>query len=166
MNSCGAGLQTCGGLQPAKIRAELEAPRRRGRLPRWGPHLRSAAFLLLATPLLAHHSTALYDMTSPFRISGVVTKFVWANPHSYIDLNVNGDDWRLEIEAVNLLRRYGWTKDSLKAGDKISCTGARAKDPAVFAQKCFTVQFPDGRTLMATPIGEPPEPSAPRRSDR
>lgn len=105
-------------------------------------------------------------MTRPFTISGVVAKFFWANPHSYIDLDVNGEQWRLEVEAVNLLRRYGWTKDTLKAGDKISCTGARAKDPAVFAQKCFTVEFPDGRKMMATPIGEPPEPSAPRHSDR
>jgi hypothetical protein len=120
----------------------------------------------LALPLMAHHSTAAFDMTQPSTVSGVVTKFMWANPHSYIDLDVNGDHWRLEIEAVNLLRRYSWTKDSLKAGDKISCTGARAKDPAVFAQKCFTVEFPDGRKLMATPAGEPPEPSAPRRSDR
>jgi hypothetical protein len=127
---------------------------------------RGAIFLAWVLPLLAHHSTAPFDMTRPSTISGVVTKFLWANPHSYIDLDVNGDHWRLEIEAVNLLRRYGWTKDSLKAGDKISCTGARAKDPAVFAQKCFTVEFPDGRKLTATPIGEPPEPSAPRRSDR
>ena len=119
-----------------------------------------------AMPLLAHHSTAAYDMTRPSTVSGVVTKFLWANPHSYIDLDVNGDHWRLEIEAVNLLRRYGWTKDSLKAGDKISCIGASAKDPGVFAQKCFTVEFPDGRKLMATPAGEPPVPSAPRRSDR
>src|SRR5512135_2812533 len=115
-----------------------------------------AVVLLLATPLLAHHSTAAFDMTRDFTVSGVVTKFLWANPHSYIDLDVNGDHWRLEIEAVNLLRRYGWTKDSLKAGDKISCTGARAKDPAVFAQKCFIVEFPDGRKLTATPSGEPP----------
>ena len=127
---------------------------------------RGAIFLAWVLPLLAHHSTAPFDMTRPSTISGVVTKFLWANPHSYIDLDVNGDHWRLEIEAVNLLRRYGWTKDSLKAGDKISCTGARAKDPAVFAQKCFTVEFQDGRKLIATPVGEPPEPSAPRRSDR
>jgi len=105
-------------------------------------------------------------MTRPSAVSGVVTKFVWANPHSYIEVDVDGEHWRLEIEAVNLLPRYGWTKDSLKAGDKISCMGARAKDPAVFAQKCFSVEFPDGRKLTATPIGEPPEPSAPRRSDR
>ena len=123
-------------------------------------------FFLFAGSLIAHHSTAPFDMTRPSTVSGVVTKFVWANPHSYIELDANGDHWRLEIEAVILLRRYGWTKDSLKAGDKISCMGARAKDPAVFAQKCFTVEFSDGRKLVATPIGEPPEPSAPRRSDR
>ena len=123
-------------------------------------------FFLFAGSLIAHHSTAPFDMTRPSTVSGVVTKFVWANPHSYIELDANGDHWRLEIEAVILLRRYGWTKDSLKAGDKISCMGARAKDPAVFAQKCFTVEFSDGRKLVATPIGEPPEPSAPHRSDR
>jgi hypothetical protein len=131
---------------------------------------RGAIYLAWVMPLLAHHSTAPFDMTRPSTVACTVTKFFWANPHSYIELDSPTDNgvehWRLEIEAVNLLRRYGWTKDSLKAGDKISCMGARAKDPAVFAQKCFTVEFPDGRKLMATPIGEPPEPSAPRRSDR
>ncbi|MBZ5673120.1 MAG: hypothetical protein LAP61_02645 [Acidobacteriia bacterium] len=128
-----------------------------------------ALLIACVVPVFAHHSNAPYDMTRPFTVSGTVTKFFWANPHSYIELDSATDNgvehWRLEIEAVNLLRRYGWTKDSLKAGEKISCTGARAKDPAVFAQKCFTVEFPDGRKLTATPIGEPPEPSAPRRSD-
>ncbi len=42
-------------------------------------------------------------MTRPSTVSGTVTKFLWANPHSYIDLDVNGEQWRLEIEAVNLL---------------------------------------------------------------
>ena len=112
-----------------------------------------ATLLFLTTPLLAHHSTAAFDMTRSSKVSGVVTKFYWANPHSYIDLDVDGKQWHLEIEALNLLRRYGWTKDSLKAGDKISCTGAPAKDPAVLTQKCFTVEFPDGRTLTATPSG-------------
>jgi hypothetical protein len=108
---------------------------------------------LLTWPLWAHHSTAAFDMTRASTVSGVVTKFTWANPHSYIDLDADGQHWRLEIEALNLLRRYRWTKDSLKAGDKISCVGARAKDPAVLAQKCFTVEFPDGRKLTATPSG-------------
>jgi len=128
--------------------------------------LKACTALLLVTPVLAHHSTAAFDMTRSSTVSGVVTEFYWTNPHSYIELDADGNHWRLEVEALNLLRRYGWTKDSLKTGDKISCTGAPAKDPAAFTQKCFTVEFPDGRKLTATPAGEPPVPSAPRRSDR
>src|SRR5689334_4162890 len=116
-----------------------------------------AIWIIGGVPLFAHHSTAAVDMTRATTVSGTGAKFLWANPHSYIDLDVQGDyggveHWRLEIEAVNLLRRYGWTKDTLRAGDKITCTGARAKDPTVFAQKCITVEFPDGRKLTATPF--------------
>ncbi len=112
------------------------------------------ATLLLATaPLWAHHSTAAFDMTKDFTIQGTVQDFRWSNPHSYIYLKVEGKTWILEAEALNLLRRNGWTKESLKPGDEISCIGARAKDPGLLAMKCFVVKFPDGRKLIATPTG-------------
>ncbi|HEY2844656.1 MAG TPA: DUF6152 family protein [Bryobacteraceae bacterium] len=115
---------------------------------------RLAVFIACIAPLWAHHSTAAFDMTRSSTVTGTVTKFYWVNPHSYIDLeDVDGRHWRLEIEALNLLRRYGWTKESLKPGDQISCIGAPAKDPAASVQKCFTVEFPDGRKLTATPSG-------------
>lgn len=90
-------------------------------------------------------------MTTSTTIHGVVTEFRWMNPHSYIYLQVDGRKWTLEAEALNVLRRNGWTKETLKPGDEISCTGARARDAAVYAMKCFTVLFPDGRKLQATP---------------
>ena len=102
--------------------------------------------------VLAHHSTAPFDMTREVTVRGVVREFRFVNPHSYVILEVAGERWTLEAEAMNMLRRNGWTKDSLKAGDAIACTGARARDPKVYAMKCFTVEFPDGRKLIATPI--------------
>ena len=102
--------------------------------------------------VLAHHSTAPFDLTREVTVSGVVKEFRFVNPHSYILLDVAGERWTLEAEALNLLRRYTWTKDSLKPGDQISCTGARARDPKLYAMKCFTVEFPDGRKLIATPV--------------
>ena len=103
---------------------------------------------------LAHHSTAPFDMTRETTVRGVVKEFRWTNPHTYIVLEVAGvGPWILEGESLNLLRRIGWTKDSLKKGDAISCTGARARDPKVYAMKCVTVEFPDGRNLIATPTG-------------
>jgi hypothetical protein len=108
-------------------------------------------FLLAAVAACAHHSTAPFDMTASTTVHGVVMEFRWMNPHSYIYLQVDGRKWTLEAEALNVLRRNGWSKDSLKAGDEISCTGARARDAGVYAMKCFTVLFPDGRKLQATP---------------
>lgn len=100
-------------------------------------------------------------MTKETTVSGVVREFRYANPHSYIFLDVGGESWTLEAEAMNLLRRAGWSKETLRAGDRISCTGARAKDPGLHAMKCFTVTFPDGRKLAATPLG-PPAPAGSR----
>jgi hypothetical protein len=105
--------------------------------------------LALAMPLLAHHSTSAFDLTKSVTVSGVVEKFYWANPHSYVELDVAGVHWRIEMEALNLLRRQGWTKATLKVGDRISCTGARAKDPAQFTLKSFEVDLADGRKLKS-----------------
>jgi hypothetical protein len=101
---------------------------------------------------LAHHSAAPFDMTRETTVSGIVRDFRFVNPHSYIILEVAGERWTLEAEAMNLLRRNGWTKETLKPSDKISCLGARARDEKVLAMKCFVVEFPDGRKLKATPI--------------
>lgn len=118
------------------------------------------ALSLSGVPALqAHHSTAQFDMNHDSRVSGSVFQFVWTNPHSYIYLDVTDaagtHRWKLEAESLNLLRRNGWTKDSLKQGDEISCLGARAKNPEVYSMKCFVVTFPDGRKLIATPTGVP-----------
>jgi hypothetical protein len=103
--------------------------------------------------LEAHHSTRPFDMTREATISGVVTKFYWANPHAYIYLDVNAPDgvehWALEIESPNLLRRHGWTKETLKSGDRITCKGAAARDPSNHTMKCFLVELPGGQTLPA-----------------
>jgi hypothetical protein len=104
-----------------------------------------------------HHSTAPYDMTKEVAVSGTVARFYWANPHGYIFLDSEaGERWTLEIESPNLLRHQGWTKDSLKPGDKITCSGARAKDPEKFAMKCFAATMPDGTRLRAQYIPEAP----------
>lgn len=90
-------------------------------------------------------------MSREATVSGIVTKFYWANPHSYIylDVDVYGEiqHWAIELEALNALRHQGWTKETLKPGDKISCSGARAKDPSSYTMKCFTVELPDGRIM-------------------
>jgi len=48
----------------------------------------AAALALLAAPLSAHHSTAMYEMANPTTIKGTVKRFEWTNPHAFIYLDV------------------------------------------------------------------------------
>ena len=58
---------------------------------------------------------------------GTVTEFVWANPHCQIYFDVTDDNgniahWGAETTTPAMLKRNGWTKDSMKAGNKITIT--------------------------------------------
>jgi hypothetical protein len=111
------------------------------------------AALLMVTALGAHHSTAEYDLTRPAMASGVVTRFEWANPHSHIYLDATAPDgsvehWVIDIDSPRGLERLGWSKDSLKPGDKITCSGARAKDGSP-RMRCTKVEMANGAVLQS-----------------
>jgi len=83
------------------------------------------ALLLSAGALLAHHGNSAYDETARVPIQGTVTEFIWVNPHSQIYLDVKDSsgkvvNWGIETNSPGILGRAGWTRRSLKAGDKIT----------------------------------------------
>jgi hypothetical protein len=84
----------------------------------------AAAGLLAASPSAqAHHSFAMFDNTKDVTLEGTVKEFQWTNPHSWIQLMVkdaSGKDveWSLEGGSPNGLARSGWTRTSVKPGDK------------------------------------------------
>jgi hypothetical protein len=111
------------------------------------------AALLIVPALLAHHSTAEYDLKHPASARGLVTRFEWSNPHARIFLDVAGDNgalehWIIEIDSPNALRRLGWTRDSLKPGDKVTGSGARAKDGSP-RMRCTQVVLAGGAVLQS-----------------
>lgn len=88
-----------------------------------------AAGLLIGGPAFAHHGTsASYDMNKPMQVTGTVTEFIWANPHARLFIDVTDAsgktvNWGIEMRpAPNGLTRAGWTRHTLKAGDKITIT--------------------------------------------
>ena len=93
-----------------------------------------AALLLLAViPVAeAHHSFAMFDLSKTVTFKGKLKELQWTNPHVWIQLEVveNGAavDYSFECAAVAVLKRAGWTKDSVKPGDVITVVGHPYKD--------------------------------------
>lgn len=80
----------------------------------------AAAGALLAAPAAAHHSFAMFDQRQIMTLEGTVLEFQWTNPHAFIELDAaGGRHWSIELNSPNNLKRQGWSRDSLKPGDKI-----------------------------------------------
>jgi len=110
-------------------------------------------WLLAAGPALPHHAETLYDMKTPTTVKGVVSRVEWSNPHAYLTLNVTNDkggseEWSIELNSPNSLKRYGWTSTTVKPGDQITCTGGRAKTGAK-TMRGLTVELEDGKRLKS-----------------
>ena len=88
--------------------------------------LTSALFGLVASayPVAAHHATTMFDHAKVVTINGVVKEVHWTNPHVGIYVDVVGGAepalWVIEMTSPgNLVRAGGWTRNSVKPGDKV-----------------------------------------------
>jgi hypothetical protein len=115
----------------------------------------AAALLTIAgsTSLLAHHSFAAeFDETKPVKMTGVITKVEWKNPHIWFYLDIKGADGRVENwgfsgGAPGQLMRRGVMKDALKLGATVVVEGFHAKDGSNNASGA-RVTFPDGSNVL------------------
>jgi MYXO-CTERM domain-containing protein len=111
----------------------------------------AVAFWLVAATASAHHGIANFDVNREIEVTGTVTELRLVNPHSWLHLDVMGDDgrvtqWRCELRGASVLRRSGWTRDMFAAGTTVTITGA----PDRFSPNtCYlgTAVFADGRQI-------------------
>jgi uncharacterized protein DUF6152 len=112
--------------------------------------LAATAILIAAADASAHHSIGLYDTEHLTTVTGVVTRIEWTSPHVFVYFSADVDgtkvEWSMELDPPVLLRRYGWSKETVAVGDQISCTGAPAKSGAK-AMRGAIVELKDGTQL-------------------
>jgi hypothetical protein len=108
----------------------------------------------------AHHSFAVHFVADRLiTVQGTVEEFTFRNPHGVLVLGVKGEDgavqqWKIETNSPNILRRRGWNEASIKAGDSVTVEGYPARDGSNF-MRVYRVIYPDGREL----VGQRPDPS-------
>jgi len=94
-----------------------------------------AAALLVAGPLQAHHSAAMFDTATPIVVKGVIAEVHFANPHSEIFIDVVGTDgqrvrWAVENSGtLAMTRDRGFDETTLQVGDPIEVCGYAPKRP-------------------------------------
>ena len=102
---------------------------------------------------LAHHSFyAEFDGNKPVKVTGVVTKVEWQNPHIWFYIDVKGADgtvtnWGFSGGSPNQLVRRGITKKVIQPGMVVKVEGFRAKDGSNNASG-GKVTFADGRSVF------------------
>lgn len=114
-----------------------------------------AAALVTAGPALAHHSGAMFDRSKEAVVSGTIKEFGWNNPHSWIkvvaaDASGQTREYTVEMGPPSFLARAGWTRSTLKPGDRADVTIYPLKSGAAggaFKQ----VKLADGRVLTEKP---------------
>lgn len=113
--------------------------------------------LMLARSAAAHHSFAVFFDTDAqlVKVTGIVRDFQFRNPHGVITLEVPRGHgritWRAETNSPSILRRRGWSPQSMHPGDTVTLEGWPARDGTRY-MRLKTASLADGRM-----IGQPPK---------
>lgn len=99
--------------------------------------LAAAALSLGAlAPAGAHHGVAQYDMQTVMTLEGVVEKWDWKSPHTWLTFTATAEDgspvrWEIEGAPPGWMERQGWSPESLEAGEPVEVMIHPSKhDPA------------------------------------
>src|SRR5215475_14066173 len=114
----------------------------------------ATALLLASQSAYAHHAfSAEYDIKKPVTLKGAVTKLEWVNPHSWMYVDVKGQDgtiekWAIEFGSPNGLIRQGLRKSDFPIGTEVTVEGYLAKSGKTVVNGT-SVKLPDGKNFYA-----------------
>jgi hypothetical protein len=96
--------------------------------------LTALALALVGAPALAHHSFAMFDFSKTVTLKGVVKELQWTNPHVILWVETTPppggtpEVWSAELTSPGNLTRNGWSKRTLKPGDRVEVDVSPLRD--------------------------------------
>jgi hypothetical protein len=90
--------------------------------------------LSIGVPAWAHHSfAAAYDLKQPITVHGTIKQVLLRNPHSWFEIDVKGEDgkveeWAFEAGTPSGMIRNGYKPSVIKPGAEVTIKGFRARD--------------------------------------
>ena len=125
----------------------------------------ATGLLLNAVPFFGHHGDAGRYEENTVVMTGTVVEVQLVDPHSIIVLDIPNEKgqvvrWQAELNGrTGLTKNFGWNKNTLKFGDKLTITGRRVKSGAPYinlTEKASIVVTDTGKEIFRTNNYEAP----------
>jgi hypothetical protein len=103
------------------------------------------------TAATAHHSPAAFDRSREVRLEGTVTLYAFANPHTYLKIEVTTADGPLtqevEVGPISVVQPLGLTRNSLRVGDRVTVRANPSRRGPGHTVMGLDVTLADGKVL-------------------
>ena len=133
----------------------------------------AAILLAVIAPLRAHHGDAGRYDEEVITVTGTVVALQMVNPHTHIifDVSTNGKTvrWQAELGTPQqLIKQFGWTPSTVKAGMKLTMIGRQLKGGAPYinlTERANIVVADTGKEIYRTEnFGKAAPPKSPKGS--
>jgi len=116
--------------------------------------LTAAMIVAAATAAYAHHGWS-WTQDGFFELKGTITAIYIGNPHATLDVDAEGEAWRVEMAPPSRTIAAGFTEDIAKVGDEVTAIGNRSLDETEKRMKAVRVVI-NGKTYDVYPDRVPP----------
>lgn len=110
----------------------------------------AAAF---AAPAFAHHGWS-WTADGMFELEGVIVAIHLGNPHAMLDVDVEGETWRVELAPPRQTASSGFDETAAKVGDEVVAIGNRSREETEPRMKAVRIVV-NGRTFDVYPSRAP-----------
>ena len=116
--------------------------------------LAAAVILAVGTAAYAHHGWS-WTQDGFFELRGTIKAIYIGNPHATLDVDAEGEAWRVEMAPPSRTIAAGFTEAVAKVGDEVTAIGNRSVDQAEKRMKAVRI-IVGGKTYDVYPDRVPP----------